>query len=173
MFKTGSFETDCRSAQYFKGLLKYKKSQIGWVIIGLMIPVIIFLYLLYLFQWGDHPLPLVPFVLITILFLTIIALFYKLTVEVDKSHLKVIYGIGWIKIKLNIDEILDTQIIKTPWYYGLGIRLTPRGMLYNIHGLKAVEIKYISNKKNKSVMVGTPEPEKLKRVLEENFKRRT
>jgi len=28
-------------------------------------------------------------------------------------------------------------------------------MLYNIHGLKAVRVKYISNGKSKSVMVGT------------------
>ncbi|WP_159038497.1 hypothetical protein [Brumimicrobium mesophilum] len=54
-------------------------------------------------------------------------------------------------------------------HYGLGIRFTAQGMLYNIQGLKAVKIKYISNGKSKSVMIGTAEPEILKEALEKHF----
>ncbi|MEM1135923.1 MAG: hypothetical protein AAGI07_08780, partial [Bacteroidota bacterium] len=76
-----------------------------------------------------------------------------------------------IRISFKIDRLEQAQIIKTPWYYGLGIRMTPEGMLYNIQGPKAVKIRYLSNGRNKSVMIGTLEPEKLNKVLETHFKK--
>ena len=100
-------------------------------------------------------------------------MFYKLTVELSDSTLKLTYGIGLIRIKFKIDELLQTNIIRTPWYYGLGIRITPKGMLYNIQGLKAIKIDYTSSGKRKSVMIGTPEPDQLKKALEYNWKKAT
>ena len=153
--------------------MKYKKSQVGWVAMGIFAPVILFLYLAYANQWGNNPLPFVPFLLLSGLFIIICSLFYKLTIELDESTLKLIYGVGLIRIKFKIDKIEHIEIIKTPWYYGLGIRITPKGMLYNIQGSRAVEIKYVSNGKSKSVMIGTLEPERLKQALEDNFKEKT
>lgn len=138
---------------------------------GIFAPIILFLYLAYANQWGNNPLPFVPFLLLTGLFIIICSLFYKLKIEVDESTLRLTYGIGLIRIKFKIDELKYIEIIKTPWYYGLGIRITPKGMLYNIQGSKAVNIKYIRNGRNKSVMIGTPEPEQLKKALEDNFKK--
>ncbi len=151
--------------------MKYKKSQIGWIAIMIFAPVIIFLYLAYANQWGNNPLPFVPFLVLAVLFVVICFMFYKLTVELDESTLKLTYGIGLIRIKFKIDELVRIEIIRTPWYYGLGIRITPKGMLYNIQGSKAVNIEYTSNGKSKSVMVGTPEPEQLKKALEDNWKK--
>jgi hypothetical protein len=131
---------------------------------------ILYLYLAYANQWGNNPLPFAPFLLLSILCFVICLLFYKQTVEIDGSTLKLIYGIGLIKLKFKIDQLERTEIIKTPWYYGLGIRITPKGMLYNINGSKAVKIEYRSNGKNKSIMVGTADPEQLKRALDKTFK---
>lgn len=149
--------------------MKYKKSQIGWVVAGTFAPIILFLIIAYANQWGNNPLPLIPFLVVTGILVVIGSLFYKLTVELDGSILKLTYGIGLIEIRFKIDNLIETRIVKTPWYYGLGIRVTPKGMLYNIQGSKAVKIKYVSNGRSKSVMVGSPEPERLKQVLEDNF----
>ena len=149
--------------------MDYKKSQYGWVIIGMFAPMMLFLFFSYLYQWGNNPLTLVPFVLVTGLLGIILALFYKLTIVVKGSVLQAIYGIGLIRFRFKIDRLVGTQIIKTPWYYGLGIRVTPQGMLYNIHGLKAVRIKYLSTGISKSVMIGTPEPQLLSKKLKEAF----
>ena len=151
--------------------MKYKKTQIGWVAMAIFAPVILLLYLVYKNQWGNNPLPFVPFLTLTLILVFICAMFYQLTVELSGSTLKLIYGIGLIRIKFKIDELERTEIITTPWYYGLGIRKTPKGMLYNIQGSKAVNIEYISNGKRKLVMVGTPEPEQLKKALEDNWKK--
>ncbi|MBT8263060.1 MAG: hypothetical protein KJO05_09580 [Bacteroidia bacterium] len=152
--------------------MNYKKSQTGWIVIGIMVPILVLLYLSYVHQWGDNPLPLLPFAIIAIVLIIAAALFYQLTVEVDRTTVKVIYGIGLIRIKFKIDELLSTHVIRTPWYYGYGIRITPKGMLYNIQGSKAVEIKFISKGKHKSVMIGSPEPEKLQRAIDHNFRKR-
>jgi len=154
----------------YSKLMKYKRSQIGWVAIAIFTSVILFLYCVYAYQWGNNPLPLIPFLLFSGLFVFICSMFYKLTVELDGSILKLIYGIGLIRIKFKIDELIRTEIIKSPWY-SLGIRITPKGMLYNIQGSKAVNIEYISLGKSKSVMIGTPEPERLIKALDESFKR--
>lgn len=149
----------------------YKKSQIGWLATGLFAAAILFLSLAYVNQWGAKPLTFIPFIVIVVLFIAISALFYKLTVEIDGSTLRLIYGIGLIRISFRIDELEQVEIIKTPWYYGLGIRITPKGMLYNIQGSKALIVRYLSKGKRKSVMVGTPEPEKLKKALEDNWRK--
>jgi hypothetical protein len=147
----------------------YKKSQLGWLLIAFVSATLLFLFLAYLGQWGDNPIPLVPFLLLAALFVVIYLLFYKLTIEIRGSELRIIYGIGIIKIVLKIDELISVEEIITPWWYGLGIRITPKGMLYNIQGLKAVRLEYVSKGNVKSVMVGTAEPEKLARVLKESF----
>nr|WP_299074110.1 hypothetical protein [uncultured Allomuricauda sp.] len=151
--------------------MKYKKSQIGWVALLIFALVIILPYLVYANQWGNNPLPSTPFLVLVLIFVVICFMFYKLKVELSGSILKLTYGIGLIRIKLKIDELERTEIVKTPWYYGLGIRITPKGMLYNIQGSKAVSIEYTSNGKRKLVMVGSPEPERLKEALEEHWKK--
>ena len=149
--------------------MRYKKSQYGWLMIGIFAPITLFLIFAYLFQWGNNPITLVPFIIITLLFGIILAIFYKLTIAIDGSALKIIYGIGWIKFSFQIDSLISTRTTRIPWYYGLGIKATPRGMLYNIQGLNAVEIRFVSNGVNRFVMVGTPEPKRLCQELEEAF----
>lgn len=134
-----------------------------------MAPIILYLYLAFMFQWGDNPMPLTGFVLIESLLLIICLLFFQLTVEIRKPILKISYGIGLIRFNFQIDQIESVEVMSNPWYYGWGIRITPNGMLYNIHGRKAVKINYLRNGKSKSVMVGTAEPEVLKRALEESW----
>ena len=81
-----------------------------------------------------------------ILFLTTF-LFYGLKVVVSSEKIFLSFGIGLINRKINLNEIKSTIIVNNKWWYGLGIRRTPHGWLWNIGGLKAVEIEYVSGKK--------------------------
>ncbi len=145
---------------------RYRKAQTGWLIIWIFIPVLILNYVLYHFQWGDRPLSLTPFVILTVTFIFIILLFYQLTVVIDGTVLKVVYGIGLIRLRFNMDQVIEVNAIKTPWYYGWGIRITPKGMLYNIQGSGAVAVRYLKDRKERFVMIGSPEPEALKTAIE-------
>lgn len=150
--------------------MNYKKSQIGWIVILVFGLIVIFINVAQVNQGENTTLPFVVFRVFAFLFVVIGLLFYKLTVELSGAILKLTYGIGLIRIKFQIDALEQTEVIKTPWYWGLGIRMTPNGMLYNIQGSKAVKIEYISKGEQKSVMVGTPEPEQLKKALDNTFK---
>ncbi len=146
--------------------MDYKKSQIGWFILLFLTPIITLLALAYIYQWGSNPIPFVLFVVISIIFIGLTSLFCKLTVILDGSTLKLIYGIGLIKMDFELEQLERTEIIRTPFYYGFGIRMTPQGNLYNIQGPKAVRIVYFKNGKQNSFMVGSPEPDKLKSALD-------
>ncbi|GAB3009747.1 hypothetical protein GCM10027284_30280 [Cyclobacterium sediminis] len=148
--------------------MKYKQSQFGWVIILLFILLVVFLCLAYALQWGNNPLTFTPFLVLSSVVVVLGFMLYKLTVEVRGSTLRLAYGIGLINFKFEIDQLEELEIIRVPWYYGIGIRITPKGMLYSIHGWKALQLKYKSKGKSKSLMVGTSEPEQLKRALESN-----
>ncbi len=113
-----------------------------------------------------------PYALLMILeavFFFIILLFYRLTVEVHNDHILLKYGIGLIRFKLRMDSIEKTEVIQTPWYWGLGIRITQDGMLYNIHSSKALKIKYRFAQKSKTVLIGSKEPTELENSLREVF----
>ena len=94
-------------------------------------------------------------------------LVYKLTIRIVGRTIEVVYGIGIIKINIKIDTLHRVEVVRTPFYLGWGIRLTPKGWLYNINGFKAVRIVYERKGKNKTVMLGTLEPEYLKVYLEQ------
>jgi len=149
--------------------MHYKKSQIATLLIGIMFLFSLTFGIAYVNQWGNSPLTLTSFLIVTSILALITVLFYKLTVEIDGKVLKLTYGIGLIKFKFQIDKLEKIQTIKIPWHYGLGIRLTSQGILYNIHGLKAVKIKYSNSGKSKSMMIGTAEPELLKEAFEKSF----
>lgn len=70
-----------------------------------------------------------------------IPLFGSLKVEIGDEDLVIGFGIGVISKRLKLSEIEGCRTVKTPWYYGWGIRITPNGWLYNVSSLDAVEVR--------------------------------
>ena len=98
-----------------------------------------------------------------------ILLFHSLRVEVDGEHLRLRFGIGLIRKKYEIAEIREAYPVRSKWYYGLGIRLTPSGWLYAVSGLDAVEIVRVSGRRFR---IGTDEPAALSAALNRAIGRR-
>jgi hypothetical protein len=149
--------------------MSYKETQYGWLISVFFVAVIGFMTLMYLEQWGTHPVPKTPFLIMVGLFVFILSLFYKMTIHVEGRTIKIVYGIGLIRIKIKPDRISGVKVFNVPWYWGVGIRITPKGWLYSINGFKALIIEYEKDGLYKSVLVGTPAPEELKSALEQHF----
>ncbi|MDG4551722.1 MAG: hypothetical protein P9G45_15080 [Candidatus Contendobacter sp.] len=91
-----------------------------------------------------------------------LVLFYALTVEIDAAHLLFRFGVGLIRKRVLLAEIVDVQPVRNSWLYGWGIHRTPRGWLYNVSGWEAVEITLTSGER---LRLGTDEPQKLAQVL--------
>lgn len=90
-------------------------------------------------------------------------LFYRLTVEVDDTELRFRFGIGLIRKRYPVADIIACRPVKNRVLYGWGIKLTPHGWLYNVSGLDAVEIEFGNGKK---IRLGTDEPAQLTRAIE-------
>jgi hypothetical protein len=96
--------------------------------------------------------------IVLVIILLSMMLFGSLTVEITEDQLSVSFGPGVIRKRFRAEEIRGARIVRNPWYYGWGIRLTPHGWLFNVSGLDAVELDLRNNRK---FCIGTDEPQQL------------
>lgn len=134
----------------------YRHTQVGWKVYGALMPATVIL--IAIFTRDAQALG----ILVTILAITL-ALFGWLTVDINARRLLIQFGPGLIRRSIPLDTIRGFAAVINPWYYGWGIRLTPHGILYNVSGLKAVEVLLDDGRR---VRVGTDEPEALVRALQ-------
>jgi hypothetical protein len=132
---------------------RYKEFQFGWWLLALIIPIHVAIFYLYVNQSGERPIPLSVLIIFSLLFSVIYILFYGMTTLIDEKEISIYFGIGLIRKRITLQNIVSVEEVKNPWYYGWGIRLIPNGMLYNIGGFKAVEIKF--KDATSSIRIGT------------------
>jgi len=83
----------------------------------------------------------------------------SLTVKVSTETLLWHFGLGFWKKRIPVTDIDKIEVVKNSWIYGWGIHRTPHGWLYNVSGLKAVQV---TRKSGKSLRIGSDEPDKLR-----------
>ena len=66
--------------------------------------------------------------------------FSSLTIEVTETELTWFFSSGVWRESIKRDEIVSAIPARNKWWWGWGVRRTPRGWLYNVAGLDAVEI---------------------------------
>ncbi len=138
---------------------KYKHTQFGTVTVSaLLLGFTLTLYVLYFANIGTSGLGVGA-----ALGIFLITTFASLTIEISSEKLRFFFGWGLIGSKYDLAGIQATEVVKNPWYYGFGLRLTPEGWLYNVSGLKAVLVTF---KDGKKIRLGTDEPDKLKETLD-------
>jgi len=95
-------------------------------------------------------------------------IFYKLTITIDDTYIRFTLGTGLVAKKYLISDIQSCKSVSNNLIYGVGIRKIPRGWLYNVTGLKAIEIKF---KNSKSVIrIGTNHPDEIAGIISEMIK---
>lgn len=132
--------------------------------------VIILLFMLgigisYYFQWGSKPIPATVTGILEVFFLLVVLLMYKLNTTINSDEIRVTFGIGLIKKSMLLTEIDIDKLKKMviPWYYGIGIRITPHGMLYNVKPGDALLIH--SKKVTKTLLFGTDDASKIIKTI--------
>ncbi len=137
----------------------YVHTQIGYALLaiyGVVIPVVVYVM-------RDVELNGVSQAAL-ILLLAALVTFSTLRVNVDHRTIKIQFGFGIIRKSFSVSEIETYQVVRNRWYYGLGIRYTPRGWLYNVSGLSAIELQM---KNGKYSRIGTDDPTGLASAVEE------
>ena len=129
----------------------YRRTQVGWAVIAplglvmaIAVPALVGADLL-----GTAAATAAGFSLLLLVFGT-------LTITVDRDAIEARFGIGLIKKRVELSRIRSFEPATTPWYYGWGIRLYPGGWLYNVSGLRSVELFLHDGSRYR---FGTAEPE--------------
>ena len=137
---------------------QYKHTQIGYLTLA-MLGAATLLMVVLVVAAGFHWIPLVVLVVLAVG----LPLFATLSVEVHEGSVRIWFGPGVIRKRFQVQDIVACQVVRNPWYYGWGIRLTPHGWLYNVSGYSAVELQMKSGKRYR---IGTDKPEQLQKAVE-------
>ncbi len=140
---------------------RYKHTQTGYLLITLYSIAILFLGYLNIMT-NFHPLALIGLIII----LMVLGTFARLTVTVDDQMIRIQFGVRIIRKNFPLKEIEAYRVVKNPWYYGWGIRFTPRGWLFNVSGFSAIELQM---KNGKRYRIGTDDPDNLAAALDETL----
>ncbi len=136
----------------------YRRSQFGWgVILALASGVVVIAVVLPL--GAPRKLMLLP---IGILVLSAPLLSW-MTVTVTRAHVRFTMGIGLIRKTIPIAMIESAEAVMTPWYYGIGIHVTPAGPIYNVAGRGAVQLAL---RNGKGLLIGSAEPDAVVAAIE-------
>ncbi len=136
---------------------RYEHTQVGYLIIAVMAAVMVWIGVV-LANAGINWIAIAGLVIIAIA----LVLFSSLTVVIWEEDLEARFGPGPIRKRFKLNEIESCQVVRNHWYYGWGIRLTPHGVLYNVSGFHAVEIKLRTGKKFR---IGTDVPQELEEAI--------
>ena len=136
---------------------RYEHTQVGYFIIVAIVVAMVAIGII---------LAITGFNLIAIAVLVVLAvalvLFPSLTVVIWEEELVVQFGPGVIRKRFKLNEIESCRVVRNPWYYGWGIRLTPHGILFRVSGFHAVQIKLITGKE---YLIGTDVPQELEEAI--------
>lgn len=111
---------------------------------------------------GQRPAMFAPLVLVAVIFVVLTFGFSSLTVEVGDDEFVWFFGPGLWRKRIARRDIASVAAVRNPWWYGFGIHRTPRGWLYNVGGLDAVEIVLSTGR---TLRIGTNEPDALVAAL--------
>jgi hypothetical protein len=136
---------------------EYKHTQIGYLLLILYVAVLLLISYLYI-GTGFNLFALVGLIIMLI----VLGLFATLTVAVDDQMIKIKFGLGVIRKGFLLKDIEAYRVVENPWYYGWGVRFTPRGWLFNVSGFSAIELQM---KSGKLYRIGTDDPEGLAKAV--------
>lgn len=136
----------------------YRRTQFGWVIVLCLGAGAVFAVVYgILTAWP----PIMTFVLV--LLGIALLLFHSLTIVVTPDEFRCFFGVGWIGRRIPMSDIVAARAVRNFWLYGWGIRLTPSGWMFNVSGLRAVELELRSGKRFR---VGTDRPEEVVEAID-------
>lgn len=148
-------------------MAEYRNFQFGWFIVCVFVIVMAFMTLGYIHQWGNNPLDIYGYVLLMTLFGFVLLSFYGLTVSVNEEFIVIRFGIGLFSKKIKLSSVTSVKAVKYQILAGYGIRFLPNGILYNVSGRHAVEVRIAG--KSSVILIGTDDSENLMNAIEKHL----
>lgn len=134
---------------------RYRHTQVGWTLIVLVTAAVVAeITVVAVVAAGDVFALAVSGALAAVL-AVVIVLFSTLTIVVDDAAVWLSFGLGSLRREVSLEEITAASRVRNSWWSGFGVRVIPRGRLYNVGGLDAVELELDNGR---VVRLGTDEP---------------
>ena len=108
--------------------------------------------------------------LLAVAFVLVAWLFSSLTIEVTDKELVSYFGPGFWRREVPLGDIVGVERTTSSALEGWGIRITPRGMLYNVAGQDAVEVRLATGRRFR---LGTDDPDGLVGAIRAHLDRKT
>lgn len=89
-------------------------------------------------------------------------LFHSLNINVNASEINWSFGPGFWRKSIKVEAVNSVNVIKTKWYYGLGIRYISSGWLYTVSGTDAIQLGL---KDGSKINLGTNDPDNLVKAI--------
>jgi hypothetical protein len=136
----------------------YRHTQVGWTLIVLVVAVVLAELTIVAFGAPQRTLALALSGALVAVVAVMLALFSTLTVAVDDRAVRLWFGLGSLRREVMLADVTYARKVRNHWYAGWGVRIIPRGRLYNVGGLDAVELEMDNGR---VVRVGTDQPDAL------------
>ena len=141
----------------------YRHRQVGWklaagVIVGLMLAA----GLVSVLSTATREASRLVYGLFGVLIVALL-LFATLTVTVDGSEIRVVFGIGLVRKTIELADVIKCEPVGVRTLWGWGLHWTPGGWLYNVGGRDAVRIVLAGER---AVIVGTDDVRGLAAAIE-------
>lgn len=137
----------------------HKYIQPGTLSLVLLVPVFLLIVIMLFTIARNDLIQSLVLVFVAVILLISLLIFYKMTINVNDTHVIVRMGIGLITKEFELSQIKGCKPVRNSPIDGVGIRKIPGGWLYNVTGLKAIELSF-KNKKS-VVRIGTDKPEEI------------
>ena len=141
--------------------MSYQHTQPATLILSMLAAAVVFEAGLIFFIDDTAARTIIGIVLLFLLLL--MYCFRSLSVKVEQGQVEHYFGPGFMRRRYDVDSIRRAEAVRNPWYYGWGVRLTPRGWLFNVSGLDAVEVEFSDDRR---IRIGTDEPAELSQAIQ-------
>jgi hypothetical protein len=136
---------------------QYEHTQAGYLITSVLFAAAVFVAITGILMPSD-PGAFAISATLEVIFLICAVVFSKMTITIDDKILHAYFAMGIRFKKVPLAEIADCEPIRTRWWFGWGIHLSPYGWLYNVSGFDAVAVILRDGRK---FALGTDDPQGL------------
>jgi len=141
-----------------------KYTQFGTFIVAVMLSILVLFTVIFsrtgLLSGTEASFPILFYLIIVICLL----LFYNISIYINDSSLSFRMGIGLFGKSYKLSEIKSCRPVINSAFVGFGIHLLRNGWIYNVSGLKAIELSFYN--KSSIVRIGTDRPEEISNIVE-------
>lgn len=147
---------------------KKKFTQFGTFTVVALLPILLITIGMMVYDYSHHRPSAYAYLIPSFILLLCLLTFYRLTITISPQQVSFKLGIGLFGKRYKMEDIKSCEPVTNAVFNGIGIHILSNGWLYNVSGLKAIELRF----KNGSSMVriGTNKQGKISQLIQSYLK---